>query len=108
MLQRDDLSSASRDVALRRSLSLGWVHEIDTAPPAYYARRFKTLLAGSVGPVRVDRHQDACSLEYVRALGLQDEVFLCETRPMMSFPAQAQNPAHSNGQCPCGPGEMVP
>ena len=32
-----------------KSLSLGWVHEIDTAPPFYYARRFKTSFCGKAG-----------------------------------------------------------
>lgn len=31
-----------------KSLSLGWLHEIDTAPPHYYARRFKTSFTGKV------------------------------------------------------------
>lgn len=35
-----------------KSLSLGWLHEIDTAPPAYYARRFKTSFSGKVQSFR--------------------------------------------------------
>ncbi|CAE8598405.1 unnamed protein product [Polarella glacialis] len=37
---------------LVKSMSLGWFHEIDTAPPIYYARRFKTSFWGKVQTFR--------------------------------------------------------
>ncbi|CAE7039485.1 TFCD [Symbiodinium natans] len=61
-----------------KSLSLGWVHEIDTAPPAYYARRFKTSFCAKVQTFREPEDRVTRFVRRLR-LGIENGTVHCPT-----------------------------
>ncbi len=61
-----------------KSFSLGWLHEIDTAPPAYYARRFKTSFGGKVQSFREPEDRVARFARRL-SLGIESGTIPCPT-----------------------------
>ncbi|CAE7544231.1 TBCD [Symbiodinium pilosum] len=75
-----------------KSLSLGWVHEIDTAPPAYYARRFKTPLARKVQTFREPEDRVTRFVRRLR-LGIENGTVPCPTFVSVERPRAETDPA---------------
>eukprot|EP00931_Biecheleriopsis_adriatica_P059692 TRINITY_DN35766_c0_g1_i1.p1 TRINITY_DN35766_c0_g1~~TRINITY_DN35766_c0_g1_i1.p1 ORF type:complete len:1316 (-),score=248.67 TRINITY_DN35766_c0_g1_i1:36-3956(-) len=61
-----------------KAVSLGWVHEIDTAPPVYYARRFKTSFCGKVQTFREPEDRATRFVRRLR-LGIDNGTVPCPT-----------------------------
>ena len=71
-----------------KSFSLGWLHEIDTAPPAYYARRFKTSFGGKVQSFREPEDRVARFARRL-SLGIESGTIPCPTFINPSHPSTA-------------------
>ncbi|CAE7285815.1 PIP5K7 [Symbiodinium sp. CCMP2592] len=77
-----------------KSLSLGWVHEIDTAPPAYYARRFKTSFCAKVQTFREPEDRVTRFVRRLR-LGIENGTVPCPTFVSLERPRSETNPEFS-------------